>query len=335
MKKSKNRDPKMKKNNSISELKQIIDSCDNLLIISHVLPDGDNIGSVIAMMFVLKAKGKRVTAVCNGTIPPYYAFLAGAEQLVTSAELQETTYDGVICLDMSDYQRGGDIWQRISGSPVTINIDHHISNDYFAVYNYVESGASSTAEVVTSLMTAWKEPFTKEIAEALYTGMVTDSGSFTYSSTSPQTMRMAAILLEYQPDLELIRENVLENTSFKRLKILAAVLDNAILDLNGTLCYGSIDYDKVKSLMAEGPDFENIIDHLIGVSGVRYAVFFRSTEPGVVKVGFRVRGDLDSTVVAVQFGGGGHKAASGCSYNGTLTQAKTAIIAAVRRYLED
>lgn len=325
----------MKKNDSISKLKQIIDACDNLLIISHVLPDGDNIGSVIAMLLVLKAKGKRVTAVANGVMPPYFTFLTGADALITPEELEKVAYDGVICLDMSDHGRGGDLWQKIEGNPVMINIDHHISNDYYADYNYVESGASSTAEIVASLLVAWEVPVTKEIAEALYTGMVTDSGSFTYTSTSPHTMRMAAILLEQHPDLEAIRENVLENASFKRKKVLAAVLDDAVLELDGTLCYGAITYEKVKALQAVGSDFENIIDHLIGVTGVKYAVFFRATAPDLVKVGFRARGNLDTTVVAIHFGGGGHKAASGCSCSGKLSEVKTAVITEVRRYLED
>jgi phosphoesterase RecJ-like protein len=323
----------MNKNHSITKVKQIIDRCDNLLVISHILPDGDNVGSVIAMMHLLRAKGKQVTAVINGTLPPYYAFLSGAESLIAPERLEEAAYDAVICLDMSDHGRGGELWQKIKGTPSLINIDHHISNDYFGDYNYVKAEASSTAEIVTSLFVAWHEPFTKEIAEALYTGMVTDSGSFTYPSTSPQTMTMAAVLLKQNPDLEAIRENVLENVSFKRKKVLAAVLNDAVLAENGILCYGAIDYEQVKALEAEGPDFENIIDHLIGVIGVKYAVFFRASEPGVVKVGFRARGGFDATIVAAEFGGGGHKAAAGCSVSGNLSQVKAAVLAAVRRYL--
>ncbi|HMM05747.1 MAG TPA: DHH family phosphoesterase [Clostridiales bacterium] len=325
----------MKKNHNIAELKQIIDRCDNLLVISHILPDGDNIGSVIAMMQMLRAKGKQVTAVINGTLPPYYAFLSGVEALVAPEQLEKAAYDAVLCLDMSDRDRGGEVWRKIKGTPLLINIDHHISNDYFGDYNYVKAEASSTAEIVTSLFVAWQEPLTKEIAEALYTGMVTDSGSFTYPSTSPQTMAMAAVLLEQNPDLEAIRENVLENVSFKRKKVLAAVLQDAVLAENGLFCYGAIDYEQIKALDAEGPDFENIIDHLIGVIGVKYAVFFRAPEADVVKIGFRARGGLDATVVAAEFGGGGHKAAAGCSVSGSLTQVKAAVLAAVHRYLGD
>lgn len=325
----------MKKNHNIAKLKQIIDGCDNLLVISHILPDGDNVGSVIAVREMLRAKGKQVTAVINGTLPPYYAFLEGAAALVAPERLAEAAYDAVVCLDMSDRRRGGEVWQKIKGTPVLINIDHHISNDYFGDYNYVKAEASSTAEIVTSLFVAWREPFTKGIAEALYTGMVTDSGCFTYPSTSPQTMTMAGVLLAHNPNLEAIRENVLENVSFKRKKVLAAVLSDAVLAENGLLCYGAIDFEQVKALGAEGPDFENIIDHLIGVTGVKYAVFFRAAAANTVKIGFRARGGLDATVVAAAFGGGGHKAAAGCSVTGDLPQVKAAVLAGVRRYLGD
>lgn len=324
----------MNKNHNSTELKQIIDACDNLLIISHILPDGDNIGSTIALMLMLKAKGKQVTAIVNGQMPPYYRFLTGSIELVPTWELAPAVYDAVICVDMSDHDRGGEVWPKIQGKPILVNIDHHISNDYFGDYNYVKSDASSAAEVVTELFVAWGEPFSKEIAEALYTAMITDSGSFTYPSTSAHTMRMAALLLEHRPDLGVIRENVLENVSFKRKKLLAAALSDAVLDSGGKLCYGAIPYETIQTLEAKGPDFENIIDHLIGVSGVEYAVLFREIEPGVVKVGFRGKRDNDVTVVAAQFGGGGHKAAAGCSCNGSLREVTDAVIGAARGYLE-
>ena len=325
----------MKMNNTPKKLKQIIDRCNNLLVISHILPDGDNIGSVIAMMMLLKKEGKNVTAVVNGEMPPYYRFLEGASDLVTKDELVPRTYDAVLCLDMSDRERGGEVWEKIEGSPVLVNIDHHISNDYYGDYNYVFGEASSAAEIVTSLFLEWNVPVEKAMAEALYVGMVTDSGSFTYSSTSAHTMRMAAVLLEAKPDLEAIRENVLENVSFLRKKLLAAVLNHAELEYNGKLCYAAIGYDEIRALKAKGPDFENIIDHLIGVTGVEYAVFFREIEPEMVKVGFRGRGKNDVTVVASHFGGGGHRAAAGCSCRGRLEDVVKSVVDDVILYLEE
>lgn len=322
-------------NNTSMKLKQIIDSCNNLLIISHILPDGDNIGSVIAMMHTLKSLNKEVTAVVNGEMPPYYKFLDGASELVSVFDLEESRYDAVLCLDMSDRGRGGMVWEKIIGQPLIINIDHHVSNDFYGDYNYVLPEASSTAEIVTTLLLDWDISFTKAMAEALYTGIVTDSGSFTYPSTSPQTMRMAAVLLEQKPNLEAIRENVLENVSFLRKRLLAAVLSHAVLCGNGRLCYAAISNEEITALGAKGPDFENIIDHLIGVTGVEFAVFFREIAPQSVKIGFRGRGKNDVTVVASQFGGGGHKAAAGCSCSGVLEDVVQDVIRAVLMYLEE
>lgn len=324
-----------KMNDTFLKLKQIIDECNNLLIISHILPDGDNIGSVIAALLALDTDGRKVTAVVNGVMPPYYQFLEGADKLISAADLKPQSFDGVLCLDMSDKERGGKIWEKIQGTPVLINIDHHKSNDYFGDCNYVLPDASSTAEIFTMLLREWNIPFTKPIAEALYTGIVTDSGSFTYPSTSPQTMRMAAYLLEQKPDLESIRENVLENVSFLRKKLLAKVLENARLAVGNSLCYAAVSYEEIAALGAKGPDFENIIDHLIGITGVEYAVFFREIEKDTVKIGFRGRGENDVTVVASQFGGGGHKAAAGCSCKGKLDDVVSDVISAVCRYLEE
>lgn len=321
-------------NNTLFEMKQIIDSCNNLLIISHILPDGDNIGSVIAMSEMLRIRGKHITAVVNGEMPPYYKFLEGSERLVSPLELPEKNYDAVLCLDMSDRQRGGQVWEKIKGEPVIINIDHHVSNDYYGDYNFVLSDASSTAEIVTYLFIEWGLPLNKGIAEALYTGIVTDSGSFTYPSTSSQTMRMASVLLEQKPNLEAIRENVLENVSFLRKKLLSVVLNHAELLSDNRLCYSYISNEEIVEMGVKGPDFENIIDHLIGVTGVEYAVFFREIMPDVVKIGFRGRGKNDVTVVASHFGGGGHKAAAGCSVDGSLSGVINDVLREVSAYLE-
>ena len=322
------------KNDPINTLKQAIDSFDDLLVISHILPDGDNIGSVIAFSAFLRSAGKKVTAVVNGVMPPYYLFLEGARDLVPPEALTKRSYAAVICLDMGDKERGGDVWEKVEGTPTLVNIDHHLSNDGFGDYNYVRPEASSTAEIVTELLTAWGVTLTKAMAEALYTGMLTDSGCFTYGSTSPQTMTAAATLLAQKPDLEAIRENVLENVSFKRKKLLAEALAKATLTADGRLCYAAIDLATIRRLGVQGPDFENIIDHLIGVTGVTYAVFFREMAEHEVKVGFRGRGDCDVTVVAAAFGGGGHKAAAGCTLRKSLDEAVELVLREAVSYLE-
>lgn len=325
----------MKKNNTAQELKQIIDNSNNLLVISHILPDGDNIGSVIAMKAVLEQLGKRVTAVVNGQLPPYYRFLEGAEELVPIDGRDTFECDCLICLDMSDEERGGSIWEKLSHTGTVINIDHHISNTFFGDYHYVFPEACSTAEIVTDLFSDWQVSFDKAIAEALYVGMLTDSGNFTYTNTSSHSLQMAAILLKQKIDFEKIRENVFENAAFVRKKILAKVLEQAELLGDGRLCVSYINNQDITALQAKGPDFEGIIDHLIGINGVEFAIFYREIQPREVKVGFRARGGFDATKVAGQFGGGGHKAASGCSCNGDLKEIIENINNAAIRHLKE
>ncbi len=325
----------MKKNNTFSEIKDIIDRSGDIVIISHILPDGDNIGSVLGMAISLSLLGKKVTPVVNGDLPGYYKFLPQSQLLKPPSEAVGQ-YDLVLALDMSDKARGGDAlaFAFADNCPV-VNIDHHISNDYFGDYNYVEPKAAATAQILTDFLLKANYPLNREIAASFYTGILTDSGNFTYTNTTADTLRLAGELLEYEPDLEEIRVNVFENISFKRKKILGQVLLNAVAIPEASLVYSVLTLAECRSLAAEGQDFEGIIDHLIGISDVKMAIFFREIEPDVVKVGFRGRFGVDVTVVAGAFGGGGHKAAAGCSLCGTLEDKVKAIVAAAIEYMEN
>ncbi|MEE0776163.1 MAG: DHH family phosphoesterase, partial [Bacillota bacterium] len=323
----------MKKNNTIEELKQVLENSHNMLIISHILPDGDNIGSVLGMTLLFTAMGKKVTPIANGTMPYYYEFLSHSELLQPVEAIHEGNYDLVLALDMSDRERGGDLGDFWEQCPVVMNIDHHHTNTYFGDYNYVDGEAASNTQILTELILAWGWSLTKEIAEAFYTGMLTDSGSFTYPATSAKTLALASELMKFHPDLPVIRSNVFENVTFKRKKILGKVLTDAVSLCDGRLVYSSLAYGDCAALEANGPDFEGVIDHLIGVTGVEFAVFFREMEQGITKVGFRGRKGRDVTAVAAQFGGGGHKAAGGCTMEGDFSQCVKAVIDASIAYL--
>lgn len=325
----------MKENHKPSEIKKAVDKSRKPLVISHVLPDGDNVGSVIAMMRYLKAEGKEVTAVINGDMPPYYCFLEGAEELIPAACLSSGDYDCVICLDMSGKNRAGNVWDAVEGNPVIINIDHHQGNDCFADYNYVEPDAGSAAEIIARLLAEWGAVIDKQVAEALFTGIMTDTGCFTFPSTSAETMRTAAMLLESHPDLGKIREQVLENVSFLRKKILGIVLNRAVLECDGLFCHSSVTISDMEETGASESDFEGIVNELLSVSGVQVAVFSRESRPGFVKTSFRGRGGADVSKIAALFGGGGHKLAAGCCFDDNLEAAEEKLFAAVRGYLEE
>ncbi|MEG0875097.1 MAG: bifunctional oligoribonuclease/PAP phosphatase NrnA [Clostridiales bacterium] len=324
----------MKKNNSLTQIKQIIDQSNNLLIVSHILPDGDNIGSVLGLSMCLQAMGKKVTAVANGAIPKYYEFLPNVEILISPENVAKDKYDLVIALDMSDCGRGGNSFDFIWQGYTILNIDHHISNDFFGDYNYVQPEAAATAQILTEILLNCAYPITTDIATDFYVGILTDSGNFTYSSTSDKTLSLAAELLKYNPDLMAIRMNVFENVSFKRKKILGKALVNAKEIEPRNIVYSTLNYEECQELEAEGQDFEGIIDHLIGVTDIRMGIFFREMEKNIIKVGFRGKPGVDVTVVAGEFGGGGHKAAGGCTVEATMGNAVERVISLAVDYME-
>lgn len=326
----------MKTNNTFKELKQIIDESSNLLLISHSLPDGDNIGSVLAMTLALKSMGKTVTAISNGALPQYYRFLPQSDLLQEPSVVkgQESSYDLIICMDMSDWERSGAAFHGFTPSCPMMNIDHHYSNNYFGEYNYVDAKAASCTQILTEFMVETGIPITKDMATSLYTGLLTDSGSFTYQNTTEKTLLAAAVLLRTEPNLSEIRLNVFENISFKRKKILARALTNAKQICGGKITYATLNYEECMVLDADGQDFEGVIDNLIGVTDVKMGIFFREMEKNIVKVGFRGRPGVDVTAVAALFGGGGHQAAGGCTIENNFETAVSSVLKEAVAYLE-
>ena len=326
---------KRNKNNTFAELKQIIESYDDLLIISHVQPDGDNIGSVIALMRSLELAGKNVRAVCNGSLPERYAFLRGAERLCAPAGVTVGENTLVLALDCSDRGRfGTELAEKIAGRTL-VNIDHHISNDYFGDYNYVDATAAATGEILTRLLQAAHWPLDGDIAAALYVAILTDCGNFTFSNTTARTLRAAALLLTYPVELESVRENVWGNLPLARKKLLSLVLANAVQDADERLVYSSVSQDEYRALAINGADFENIIDHLVEVRGCKLAILLREPEEGVSKLSFRAQQGYDAVAVASAFGGGGHRSAAGATVQAPAAEALAQVLAVARTYLKE
>lgn len=325
----------MKKNDSFATLKQIIDGHDNLLITSHILPDGDNIGSTIAMALALKRMGKNVMAVGNGEVPARFRFLAGADELVSPEEARAFGGDLVIALDISDRGRIGTALEPICEGKTIINIDHHISNDYFGDYNYVDAEAAATAEIVASLLLSLEIEIDRDIAASLYTGLLTDSGSFTFTNTTAHTLSMASYLLTYEPDLHEIRSHLFGNMSLAKKRLLGYILTEAKPFFDGAFIYCGVDASVQEELNVSSSDFEGAIDQLMEIARIKIAAVARSQAPGEVKVSLRAKPDFDAVAIAAPFGGGGHRAAAGCTIIGSLAEAEERLLAAVKAYLEE
>jgi len=308
-------------NSKLTKIAEVIKNHDRILITAHVLPDGDSIGSVVGLGLALEALGKEVYLVMQDKLPDMYRFLMGTEKIFFSHELS-TKPKLAVFLDCSDISRIGDNWIEplLQDVPV-INIDHHISNEYFGTYNYVDSHAAATAEIVYDLVTQLDVPITKEIASALYTGIVMDTGSFQYQNTTQKTFITAASLLEKGVDLSTIRENIYESKSLKNFRLISAAIDNLQFGVDGKVAWTYLDKEIMQKLHADSEHCEGIVSYPISLENVKIGLFFREMENGDVKVGMRCRSGYDVNKIALHFGGGGHQQAAGCTIKGPLHEA--------------
>lgn len=313
-------------NSKLAKIAEVIKNHDTILITAHVLPDGDSIGSIVGLGLALESLGKEVYLVMQDKVPDMYRFLPGTEKILFPHKLSAKPKLAVF-LDCSDISRVGDNWIEtyIQDIPV-INIDHHISNEYFGTYNYVDAQAAATAEIVYSLIIKLDIRITKEMAAALYTGIVMDTGSFRYQNTTQQTFTIAASLLEKGIDLSIIRENIYERKSLKNFQLISAAIDNLQFGVGGKVAWTYLDQEIMQKLHADAEHCEGIVSYPISLENVKIGLFFREVENGDVKVGMRCRTGYDVNKIALMFGGGGHKQAAGCTVRGPLQKAINQVI---------
>lgn len=322
-------------NNSLQDVAALINQSGHILITSHISPDGDSIGSVLGLGLALSTAGKKVSLVLSSPVPALYRFLAGSERIITPALISGQP-DLCIFLDCTDLQRAGEEWYLplIAGVPV-INIDHHISNSLFGTLNLVDSTASATAEVIGRLLPEMGIGFSPEVANALYTSLMTDTGSFQYQNTSPATLRLAAQLLENGVDLTAVRENLYESRSLISLQVIALALDKLKTSADGRIAWTTLDYPSLAELAATSEHCEGVVNYPVSITGVKVGILFREMANGSVKVGLRSRQGFDVNEIAAIFGGGGHRLAAGCQLAGPLIEAVPRLLAVVAGKLEE
>ena len=296
-------------------LNKILEPAKTIAIGGHVRPDGDCVGSCMAMyQYIQNNYQDKEVDVFLEDIPSTFYRLKGTDEILH--EIDETKqYDLFIALDCGDAGRLGFSTSLYLAAGHTLCIDHHISNAYFAQDNYIVPDASSTAELVYNVID--KDKITKDIAEALYLGIVHDTGVFQYSCAGPSTFRAAAALLEtgiHASDLIL---DTFYEKSYARMQILGRALVESFLFLEGK-CIVSYIRKKVMDFYGVKPkDLDGIVSQLRNTRGVEVAIFMYELEPNVYKVSLRSGDLVNVSKVAGYFGGGGHEKASGVTMNGT------------------
>lgn len=301
----------------------------SFLITSHIMPDGDSIGSVLALTLALCRLGKSVVPVIKDDIPKKYAFLPGVNKIKKSVSNQ---YDVAICLDCGDEERPGfEEGLRKYYLKSLVNIDHHKSNTLFGDINIVDSNASSVGEILYFIIKDML-PIDEDIASCLYTSIITDTGSIRHSNTTPKCLRVLADLVEKGASPNFISQKVFEKRSINALKLLRNCLDTLkITDDKIASLY--ITRDMMEKCGANEEDTDGIINYARGIEGVEIGVLFREIDERQVKVGFRSNDYVDVCKIAEKFGGGGHIRASGCTLENDLEGSIKLILETLRESL--
>jgi phosphoesterase RecJ-like protein len=280
------------------------------LVTSHIRPDGDAVGSVLGLGLALKAAGKTVEMVLPDGAPEIYSFLPGFRQISRKIKSENSV---IVSVDASDMGRLGDTFAH---SKPALNIDHHITNDNFAELNWVEPAASATAEILADRMPAWGLPITKEVADALTLGIVTDTLGFKTSNVTPKTMRVTADLMNIGANLQEIYARGLDARSAQAVQLWRYGLTN--LQNEGELVWTTLTLKDRKAAGYPGRDDADLINVLSSINNAKIAVIFVEQSDSKTKVSWRAKPDYDVSKVAAVFGGGGHKAASGAEVGGSL-----------------
>lgn len=315
------------KKTSIKQFAAALKKHKSFLLTCHIAPEGDAIGSLLAMASLLKRLNKKVHIVCQDEFPERLSFMYSRAWRRTSELKSVPAFDAMVLTDCPTLARIGDVQTLITDDVTIFNVDHHISNDYYGSYNYVQPHAAATAEVVLELFEFFKFRLTKEEAKNLYVGVATDTGSFKYSNTTEQTHKIAAKLIRAGINIETINDQIHGRYSIESMKLYSRILGRIKSAGGGKLAWAAMRRDDLVKSGAAEEDIEGFIDFIRYLKGVKIAFFLYELGRGQgVRVSFRAVGGADVNKIATHFDGGGHKKASGCVIKTSLAKAEKMIV---------
>lgn len=308
----------------IKKLKSIIDKSNSIAIISHMSPDGDNLGSLIAMYIALKEMGKNVIGIELDKIPEYLKFLPKLNELSNENNL---TVDTLITVDCANTNLLGEKAECIiKNSKNIINIDHHKTNEKFGDLNIVDSNISSTCELIAKIFIDLDIKFNEDISTALFTGICTDTGRFLYNSTTQDTFEIAASLIKNGADKSYIMEKLFQSHNLKARKLSTKILSNSEFLYDNKVVISSITNDILEEYNLEVSDLNDVINYYRDTNEVEISCFIKEKLDGGFKISFRSKNNIDVSKIAESFGGGGHFSAAACQINGEIDVVKEKLI---------
>ena len=317
----------------------ILEEKSRIILATHVNPDGDALGSLLGLASILESKGKEVFRFLEEPVSPLYQFLPGVDKVQTSVhELKSfaavaPTETAAVALDCGDSRRLGDLADELLKITPFLVIDHHLSNNGFGTVSWVDPRSSSTGEMVFDLAQELRGTLTVDIAQCLYTAILTDTGSFRYETTSAHTFAVAGELVGLGVRPEQVATRVFDNYSPQRLRLLELVLSTLELYANDRIAFIHVSRIMYEKTGTTQDDTEGFINFPRSITSVEVAVFLKEIEDGRVSVSLRAKGGCDVAAIAARFGGGGHRNAAGFRKKGTLESVHSMLLPAIEKAL--
>ena len=306
----------------LSQVVELVEKKDRFAITSHVRPDGDSLGSSLGLYWLLRALDKDVEVTMRDPAPHAYQQLPGAGAIRVTPSV-DRPYDAVFVIECSDIDRPGliDLEKQF-----VVNIDHHSTTALFGAINWIDSTASAVGEMIYNLCKATGVRVTKEIAECVYTALLTDTGSFHYSNTTERTFKIASELVRTGVKPAKTAEAIFGSYQWPKIELLSLVLATAKRDETGHIAWMEQTLEMQEQTRASEEDADGFVNYPLSVGEVEATALFKECSPGVYRTSLRSKGDVNVAKVAEQFGGGGHRNAAGCTLKGNLESVERQVV---------
>lgn len=307
------------------------------LLITHVNPDGDAVGSVAGLGLALEARGHQVTLLTPTVQPPFVRNIPAANRIqdFSANPRLPADVDMIVLVDTGDLRRIGRVWENareyVLARPIVV-VDHHVTNTGEGIVNFVDPSRSSTCELLYELLRAWDVTITPAIATALLFGIWTDTQSFRTSNTTPAALRTAADLLECGADRALIVRDVYNSVAVSTAQLMGLAL--SAMQQEGPIVWASVSQEMYRATGADDDAAAEVTDYLATLGDFQISAMFKERKDGKIKVSLRSLPPIDVSSIAKQFGGGGHRQAAGFELDGPLPQAEERVIPALRALLD-
>lgn len=304
----------------------------SVLIGTHLNPDGDALGSALALSHLLDELGIYNEVLNHHAPPANLEFLPGVSRV--RQEPRREKFDLCVVLDLDSMDRLGNVEPFFGGCTRLVVVDHHIPHQAPGDLRIVDTSASATAAILTEMMIETGVRITPDIATCLLTGIVTDTGSFRFRNTTVEALTLAARLLELGGDINLVSEEIFQRKPLSSARLLGFMLERMVLEADDRIAYSVLDFNDFEVTGARDENTEGFVNELLSIRTVQIAALIREPKPGRIRISLRSRGNFDIAEVARQFGGGGHKNAAGCAFDGNPEDAVTGLVPRLRACLE-